>query len=557
MESSPFGEVRRVLILHKKDLAAAFLLLLVSNLLLITNPLLLRRALEGLLGKGAFPVATLLAVAFTSSMLRFFMRIRLFSISCSAEKQIRGALFYRLENQSAEFYSKYSVGDLVNRLTSDIIAWRDILGPGVMYPLFAFTLLVPGFLALGYLSLTVALVAAIPLIILPILNRFVRKSLYETALSVQRLLGNMSSFAEEIFSSIGVVKAYCLEKWAFHKYEELSLLMKKRGFLLSVYQGLLFPLFALVARLVTLSIVALFSWLILVKKAPIDVADFVSFMWIQSYLFLPLLMLGWVLPIYQKGRAAYFRLHELWQEPFIALKKGRDIFKVPPEIRLEKVFFRYPGKKEDALRGVSLRIPQGAFVGLTGEVGAGKTTLFRLLLGELGTRYRGSLLFDGNEMRDFPPGALQKSITSVEQIPFLFSNSIRENILFGNEEASDEEMEAAADMAAFHDAVSGFPGKYETLVGEKGTALSGGEKQRLAMARAFLFDRSLLLLDDIFSSLDTMSERNVLDRMKRFFIGKTVVVITHRPAVLKAMDWIVVMAKGKVIQEGTPAELGL
>ncbi|HEY4832070.1 MAG TPA: ATP-binding cassette domain-containing protein, partial [Waddliaceae bacterium] len=224
------------------------------------------------------------------------------------------------------------------------------------------------------------------------------------------------------------------------------------------------------------------------------------------------------------------------------------------DIELRGLTFRYPNSTVFALFNITLTIKGGQFIGITGPIGAGKTTLFRLLNREYEIPYN-MILIDGHDIHKYPLSSFYQQVVTVEQIPFLFSKSISENVKFGRRNASQEDLETVTRYADFHETVLEFPEQYETMVGERGVTLSGGQKQRLAMARAFLVDRSILLLDDVFSSVDFATEQRIFNAMRESFLGKTVLLITHRVSVLDKMDRIIYMKEGIVVEEGSPDQL--
>jgi ATP-binding cassette subfamily B protein len=267
-------------------------------------------------------------------------------------------------------------------------------------------------------------------------------------------------------------------------------------------------------------------------------------------------MLSWVLPFYERGRAAYSRLVDIYEEPIEVQDNPSSTLQTQPnaDITFKDLTFTYPLASRPSLQNLNLHINGGSFVGITGPVGAGKSTIFKILnrAYEIPPNH---LYINGHEIHEYSLNALRADMVTVEQAAFLFSRSLGDNVRFGRAEASHEELELVAQYADLHETVMSFPEKYDTLVGERGVTLSGGQKQRIAMARAFLVDRSILLLDDIFSAVDSKTEKHIFESIKKHFTGKTVLIITHRVSVLEQMDRIVYMIDGKVEEDGTPAEL--
>jgi ATP-binding cassette subfamily B protein len=296
--------------------------------------------------------------------------------------------------------------------------------------------------------------------------------------------------------------------------------------------------------------------LILQGWGSLSTADFVSFMWIQSYIFFPVIMLGWLLPIFQRGRAAYDRLVEIDQSPVEVVDRAKEPLTIPPlaSIEIKDLTFSYPGASHPSLASLSCRFEGGAFTGICGPIGSGKSTLLKILNREYEIP-EGKIWIGGKEIHDYPLESFHQQIVTVDQVPFLFSRTIEENVRFGKHEASQQELELAARYADLHETILEFPEQYGTLIGERGVTLSGGQKQRVAIARALLVNRSILLLDDIFSAVDSRTEETIFQAMRKRLEGKTVILISHRASVLEKMDRVLYFSEGRVIEQGSPKDL--
>jgi len=553
-------------------------MVLISNSFLILNPLIFRHAVdvfdpnsissENFISRGLNLIVgndqqslrvwglLLVFVALISAIFKYGMRLTFISISREAEKEVRSELFERIQNQSMAFFDRHGIGELLSRLTNDITSYRDVLGPGIMYPLFFITLMVPGLFALFSISKPLATISLFPLLIIPLINASIRKQIYRLSRNVQKTLADMSNMAQEHFSAIRIVKGYVIENALFQKFSVLCRHLANLNVRLAVLQGLLYPLFTLLTKVITVLLV-LFAGVIIVRAwSDLTPADFVSFMWIQSYIFFPVLMLGWLLPIYERGRAAYDRLVEIYEEPIEVQDAGDSQLHIPDlaDIQITNLTFTYPTASMPSLENINLTVQGGSFVGITGPIGSGKSTLFRLLNREYEIP-RGMITIGDHDIHDFSLDAFRKQMVTVEQAPFLFSKTIAENVRFGRQEASQEELELVAEYADLHETVLDFPDRYHTMIGERGVTLSGGQKQRVAMARAFLVNRTILLLDDIFSAVDTATEKRIFEAMRENFRGKTVLLITHRMTILEQMDRVVYLMNGHVVEDGTPKEL--
>lgn len=578
MENNLFSNLKAILSRYRYRFLKAFLMVLLSNCLLILNPLVFRQAVMqmdfhaekpiGILANALHTlfgpysqylvtwVLLLLCISITSAVFKYFMRVTFISVSRDAEKDVRSQLFVKIQEQSMAFYDRHGIGELLSRLTNDISAYRDVLGPGIMYPIFFLTLVIPGLFALFSISPSLTAISLIPLIAIPLLNMAMRRKVYDISHLVQSGLADLSNMSQEHYSGERIIKGYTAEPQMTHSFSELCYSLITLNIKLNCYQGLLFPFFTMLTKIITIILVVFSGVLILLAWSTLSVADFVSFMWIQSYIFFPVLMMAWVLPLYERGRAAYDRLFEIYKEP-VEIKEGKFPNAIIPslaDIEFRHLTFKYPISPEPVLRDFSLKVKGGTFVGITGPVGAGKTTLFRLLNREYEIP-EDKIYIGSRDIHDYPLTAFNKEMVTVEQIPFLFSRTIAENVSFGKEDASMEEIEIVSKFADLHENILDFPQQYETIIGERGVTLSGGQKQRLAMARAFLVDRSILLLDDVFSAIDPATEKRIFAAMQANFKNKTVLMITHRVSVLNETDRIIYMSDGKIIEDGTPKEL--
>lgn len=498
----------------------------------------------------------LLCLAGIAAYFKYQMRFAFISISRNAERDLRSKLFSRIQEQSMLFYDRHSTGELLSRLTNDISTYREVLGPGLMYPLFFVTLVFPGLAALFFLSPTLGAVSTVPLIAIPILNYVMRHRIYQVSYQAHKGLADLSVMTQEHYTGIRIVKGYRIESKLLNMFSTLCGSLINVNVKLNIYQGLLYPFFTMLTKMTTVVLVMVAGVMIVQGWGTLTVAEFVSFMWIQSFIFLPILMLAWVMPIYAKGRAAYERLVEIYEEPIEVRDETVTQPSIPQQadIIFDHLSFSYPGRSRIVLDDIELRIRSGTFVGITGPIGSGKTTLFRLLNREYEIPY-GKIWIGAHDIHEYPLEAFSKEIVTVEQLPFLFSRTIADNVRFGKGEALLDEVQLVAQYADLHDTILEFPEQYETVIGERGMTLSGGQKQRVAMARAFLVDRSILLLDDVFSAVDSQTESRIFEAMRSNFKGKTVLLITHRLSVLEVMDRVIYMEEGKVVEDGSPEQL--
>lgn len=561
MEPTLYKNLLSVCLTHKRRYLLGVVLVALSNLLLIGNPLIFRKAVMSFESAPdnhslSMWVLSLLGVTLLASLFKYQMRMVFIEISRLVESHVRSLIFSRIQKQSASFFDRHRIGSLMSRMTNDLAAYREVMGPGIMYPTFFFTLVIPALIALYAISVPMAFLSTLPILVLPLLMLLLRKQTYQISIDVQKALGDLSTMAQEHYAGIRIVKAYAIEKPTLNRFEKLSQRFVSLNMRLSCIRGIIFPFLGLLTKLTTVILVFFMGWIVYRQWDVLSTADFVSFMWIQSYLFIPVLMLGWTLPLYVHGSAAYKRLLDIYQEP-IEVKDRPQAFKTVPEtadISFHNLTFSYPKMNEPSIRDVSFTLKQGEFIGITGPVGSGKTTLLRLLAREYDIPH-GMILFDGQEIHKYQVQAVLNHIAYVEQNPFLFSATIEENLLYGNARATKQQLIQACKEADLYETILSFPKGFDTFVGERGVTLSGGQKQRLALARALLVDKPVILLDDVFSAVDAETESHLFKTIKQKGAGKTVVIITHRSSVLEQMDRVLYMINGSLVEDGTPKQL--
>lgn len=578
MEPSLLRNLFAVCRTHWKRLFIASLLVLISNLLLVVNPLIFRQAVMAMDPSSTHQVwipwkeyltpwvVILLSISLLSSFLKYEMRMSFISVSRDVEANVRSLLYDRIQSQSASFFDRHRIGSLMSRLTNDINAYREVLGPGIMYPMFFITLVVPALLALYWISFYLALLSTLPMVLLPLLIALIRNTTYRTSFKIQKILGKLSAAAHEHFTGIRIVKAYCAEESAKEEFSKECQEFIHLNLWLSGIKGIFFPFLTLLTKITTILLVMLSGYIVVKAWADLQPADFVSFMWIQSFIFIPVLMLGWVLPIYIQGSAAYQRLVEIYQEPVEVQDLLATKTNIPEHATIEckGLTFSYPGSSIPSLKDLHFTIDPGSFIGITGPVGSGKTTLFRMITRDYEIP-EGMVFIGGEDIHQYSLEAIQKAIIAVEQTPFLFSATIEENLQLAKSSLESTIVESAVENLDHFDyavetadlltTIQEFPEQYQTKIGERGVTLSGGQKQRLTLARALIVDRQIYLFDDIFSAVDYTTERRIFEHIKTGLKGKTVFMITHRVSILNEMDRIFYFMDGAIVERGSPQEL--
>ncbi|HTA84949.1 MAG TPA: ABC transporter ATP-binding protein [Silvibacterium sp.] len=503
----------------------------------------------------------LVAIALAKGVFLFYTRWILIGISRDIELDLRNDLFRQLEKQPAEYYQQRRTGDIMARMTNDLNAVRMLLGPGIMYS--ANTLLFSIF-ALYFLlriSPMLTLAALAPLPLASILVQFLGRRIHERFERIQAMFSDISAQAQENFSAARLIRAFAQEEAQVKAFEHSNREYIRRGLRLVQLMGMLWPTLEFILGLAMVIVLFVGGRQVLAHR--ITVGNFTAFSTYLVMLTWPIIALGWVVNLFERGTASVTRIHELLAEqPSIddheaAAELARNV-ELRGEIEFRNLTFGYVNAEGsttgEVLHNISLNIPAGSSLALVGPTGAGKTTLVNLIL-RLYDAPPETVLVDGHSVREYPLDRLRESIGFVPQETFLFSDTIRENILFGAPGASREEMLHAAEGAHIRHEFEDFPHGFETLVGERGLTLSGGQKQRAALARALVRNPRILILDDALASVDTYTEERILEELRRRMQGRTTILISHRVSTVRNADRIAVLVAGRIAELGTHEDL--
>jgi ATP-binding cassette subfamily B protein len=498
----------------------------------------------------------ILVLALLQGVVRTISRALIFNTGRDIEYEIRNDLFRHLEKLPQSYYQQQRTGDLMSRLINDIGAVRLMLGPGLLtfantpiYCLYAFTLML-----LMDWRLTAAAILPFPILLWTV--KHYSREMMEATVKTQERLADMSAFVQENLSGIHVVKAYVREEARTQAFVEMNERFKSQSMVVAKLRGKIFPFIRIVSSLGIL--VVLYYGGSEVVRGRLTLGALVAFIGYLHILAWPMMALGWMISIYQRGNAAMKRLGEIFETvPAIASPATPSIpAAVRGEIRFEGVAFSHAARNgaTPILTGVDLVVPAGSKLGVIGRTGSGKSTL-AMLIPRMFDVTQGRVTVDGVDVRAWDLQMLRGAIGFVPQDPFLFSESIGRNIEFSAGTLGDEEIMQLVEIAGLDADLAGFPHGLETEVGERGITLSGGQKQRLTLARAIAGDRRILVLDDALSSVDAQTERRILDELKTAMAGRTSIIISHRVSSVKDADAIVVVEEGRVVERGTHAEL--
>jgi len=545
---------------YRVRLAGGVACLVAATSLTMCVPWLNKRVVDAIaagagVGGVAHLAAIIVGIALVQGVVRTFSRFVIFNVGRDVEFDLRNDLFAHLERLPVGFYQERQTGDLMSRLVNDVNAVRMLLGPGILNFIntpvyYAYGLAI--MLSIDW-RLTLATLAVYPLT-LGVVKRTSRL-LMERTLRVQEGLAELSARAQENLAGIHVVKAYACEGREVDDFRERNRRFQATNMRLAEVRSLIGPVMNVVGGVSTLVVLWMGGSRVMAGRLSVgDIVAFIGYLYLLAW---PTMALGWMLSVLQRGRAAMQRLDELFAvEPAIAGPvAATEPAAGPGEIVFRDVSFRYPRapRTRPTLDDVSFTVPAGATVAVVGRTGAGKSALVQLAV-RLFDVERGAVLLDGRDVRTLPLAWLRRQVGLVPQDPFLFSRTIRENVAFALDGAH-ERVEWAVEAAGLAPDVAAMPDGLETLVGERGVTLSGGQKQRATLARVLAASPRVLILDDALSSVDTETERRILERLHDFLRERTTIVVAHRLTTVQDADLIVVLDEGRVVETGDHADL--
>jgi ATP-binding cassette, subfamily B, multidrug efflux pump len=497
----------------------------------------------------------LLLVSGTKAIFQFLIRWGLIGVSREIEFDLRNDLFRHLEGLSHSFYQRTRTGDIMAKATNDLNAVRMLLGPGFMYTAntVVFTAFALGFML--HISHRLTFYAFLPLPIVSIIIQYFGRQIHERFERIQAMFSEISARAQENFSGVRIIRAYAQEEAEIASFETANREYIARSLTLVRLMGMLWPTLETMLGLAIVLVLWLGGREVLLGR--MTVGQFTAFNTFMVQLTWPVIALGWVINIFQRGTASLGRIHQLMMEqpeiadaPNVQSRPSEEHF--AGDIEFRNLNFSYDGTP--VLHNINLRIPAGSSLAIVGPTGSGKTTLVSLIPRIYDTE-AGSVLIDKKPVREYPLAMLRRNIGFVPQETFLFGETIRENIAFGVQDASDQDVRWAAEAASIASEIEGFPEHYKTIVGERGITLSGGQKQRTAIARALIRNPRILVLDDALSSVDTQTEDKILNHLREMMQGRTTIFISHRVSTVRNADRIAVLHSGRIVELGTHEEL--
>src|SRR5690606_26469089 len=494
-------------------------------------------------------ILLIIGAAIVAGILTFYMRQLIINVSRYIEYDLKNEVYQHYQKLSLNFYKKNRTGDLMNRISEDISRVRMYFGPAIMYSINTITLFIIALIFMFNEAPKLTLYAIAPLPVLSVIIYKLSKEIHLRSTAVQVYLSKLSAFSQETFSGISIIKAYGIEPKIAADFKTLSQESKNKQLDLAKVNAWFFPMMILLIGVSNLLVIYIGGMQYINGEIESlgTIAEFIIYVNMLTW---PVATVGWVTSIVQQAEASQKRINEFLQvEPEIVNRSDKT-YPIEGDIEFKNVTFTYDDTGITALKNISFKLPKGETLAIIGKTGSGKSTILDLV-GRLYDVQQGSILIDGIPIASHNLTALRNAIGYVPQDAFLFSDTIQNNIKFGKEDATDEEVIQAAKNAQVHKNIAGFSKGYQTVLGERGLTLSGGQKQRISIARAIIKNPTILLFDDCLSAVDTETEEKILKTLNNLSKNKTTIIVSHRISSAKNADKIIVLSEGEIIQCGS------
>jgi len=558
---------------YKRGYVTGFLTLIITQAVGVTVPLIIKAGIDTLTtvdtqghlrfhpglenavtsNRLLLLAGLLLGVALVKAVFQFWMRWILIGISRDVEYDLRNDLFAHLMRLSQRYYVSTRTGDLMSKLTNDLNAVRNLVGPGIMYSASTVVVMISTVGLMLGLDWRLTLLSLVPLPLASFLVKFFGQQIHDRFERIQAMYSELTERVRENLSGVRVVRAFCQEEAEMAEFDRMNLEFVEKNKRLIWISSFLWPALGLMFAIAFMLLLVVGGRHVI--SGQISLGTFTAFNIYLMYLIWPIIALGWTVNLVQRGLASLERLWTIFDSQPEIDDRGvaaHPLTRLQGEIEFRNLTFAYNGKP--VLKNINLRIPPGRTVAIVGATGAGKSTLVSLIP-RLYEAPEGALLVDGVPIRQIPLRTLREHIGLVPQETFLFSETIRENVRFGAPAVSEAEVERAADVSNILPEIREFPKGFDTLVGERGLTLSGGQKQRTAISRAVVRDPRILILDDALSSVDTQTEEKILSGLSGVMQNRTTLLISHRVSTIRHADEIVVLHDGEIVERGTHEEL--
>ena len=559
--------LNKYLLKYKTNLLLGFFIIIIARILLLFTPGLIRNSVNVIdeFRKGNVTdieivqtelienIFLILLAAISAGIFTFLTRQTIINVSRYVEFDLKNEIYKQYQKLSLRFYKKNQTGDLMNRISEDVSRVRMYVGPAIMYSTNTITLLIITFFYMYKQSPELTLYTVSPLPILSFTIYKLSRIINIKSKIVQESLSNLSSFSQEIFTGIKIVKSYSMQDSTSDKFEEISQVNKENQVSLAKMQALFFPLMILLIGVSNIFVIYIGGKQYLdgsIESIGI-IAEFIIYVNMLTW---PVASLGWISSIVQQAEASQKRINEFLIEKSEIKNLKNGIKKVNGKIEFKNIFFEYSDSNVQALNGISFVIKPKSSLGIIGVTGSGKTTALKLITRSYNIS-SGEILLDDHSLNKIDLIHLRENIGVVPQDSFLFSDTIINNIRFGNEKASKKEIEKVCEIAGIHKEILKFKDQYNTMLGERGVNLSGGQKQRVCIARALIKKPKILIMDDCLSALDTETEEKIIKSLNEYIKDTTTIISSHRISSIQNLDKIIVLNDGKIIQKGSHEEL--
>jgi ATP-binding cassette subfamily B protein len=564
---TPLGRLLHYFRRHKLPLALGGLCVLGSAVFSLVKPTIVGNAVDLLSGevtRGALARYSMMFVgaAAVEGVFLYLQRWIIIGASRRIEFDMRNDFYAHLQTLPSAFYQDQRTGDLMSRATNDLSSVRMLIGPAVMHSASSLLVVIGAFIMMLRIDRNMALISLIAVPIVAGAVKYFGQRIHVQFKSVQDYFGDISARVQENLSGVRVVRAFTQEENEIANFKKMNHEYVERNRSLIRLTASFYP--ALHALIGIMFVVILFLGSRRILAGELTIGAFVAFQFYLGRMVGPLIALGWVINLFQRGMASMVRLHEVWAvSPARLPTEGTPVEgAIRGNLDIRDLTFAYPAapplegtqarsmRTEPVLRDINLSVQHGQTVGVVGRTGSGKSTLLALITRTFEPPPH-TIFLDGRPIETIPLRQLREWIGVVPQETFLFSESIAENIRFGRAEASDEEVSTAAELAGLTGDVATFPQGLSTIIGERGITLSGGQKQRTAIARALIREPIILILDDALSAVDTGTEERILHALREIRKGRTVLIVSHRVSSVKDADHIVVLDDGRIVERGT------
>jgi len=558
--------LNKYFIKYKWRLLVGIFITILSKILALQIPIIIRKSLNSVEDFIKNDVAdksiienqlfwnllTIVGVAILAGLLTFVMRQMIIVTSRLIEFDLKNEIYEQYQKLPINFYKKNRTGDLMNRISEDVSKVRMYFGPALMYSMNMIFLFVVGFTQMTKIDPTLTMYTLIPFPILSISIFYISKIINQRSTIVQEYLSKLTTYNQEFFSGINVVKSYGIEPLVISGFDKLADESKEKNIDLYKVQALFFPLMILLIGISNLTVIYVGGNQYI--NGEIQIGVIAEFMLYVNMLTWPVAIVGWVTSMVQQAEASQKRINEFLEEVPEIQNTTTNSFKIEGDIEFKNVSITYDDTNITALKDVSFFVKKGGKVAILGKTGSGKSSITNLI-SRLYDVDKGSVLIDNTPIKEINLIDLRKDIGFVPQDPFLFSDTISNNIKFGKEKATKQEIIDAAKKAVVHQNILNFKDGYNTILGERGVTLSGGQKQRVSIARAIIKNPQILIFDDCLSAVDTETEEKILTNLEGVSRNKTTFIISHRVSSAKNADQIIILDKGKIIQKGSHNQL--